>query len=174
MVLERDDRTIAPGASSPVNSSWRGRIIPEVLIAVIVFHLGALLAFVPYFFTWTGVVVALVTAQFFGYVMSVGFHRYFAHRSFSCSKPFEHVLAVLCLLCVQRGPVWWAATHRRHHHHADTELDPHNPRPSFLWAHLGWFIYRNDNTDPKWPRRSGWDLVLWSGACSSGRSSSGT
>lgn len=135
------------GAPS-VGASSRGRIIPEILVPVIVYHLCALLVLAPYFFSWAGVVLAAVTTYVFGSVIVIGYHRFFAHKSFRCSKTVERTIAVLGLLCVQRGPAWWAATHRRHHHHADSGLDPHNPRPSALWAHMGWFLFLNENTDP--------------------------
>lgn len=139
--------------------AWRGRIIPEVLIGVVAIHLGALLAFAPYFFTWAGVAAAVIGANVFGYAITVGYHRLFAHRSFTCSKGVERFVAVLGLICLQRGPAWWAATHRRHHHHSDTELDPHSPRPSVLWAHVGWFMFVNENTDRAILNRYAKDLM---------------
>jgi stearoyl-CoA desaturase (delta-9 desaturase) len=34
----------------------------------------------------------------------------------------------------------WVATHRMHHHHSDEPGDPHSPRHSFFWSHMGWFL----------------------------------
>ena len=34
----------------------------------------------------------------------------------------------------------WVATHRMHHQHSDEPSDPHSPRASFFWSHMGWFL----------------------------------
>jgi stearoyl-CoA desaturase (delta-9 desaturase) len=127
---------------------WTGRPIPEVIAIVTFYHIVALLALLPHFFSWAAVWVAVFSAYFFAAGIGIGYHRLLAHRSFSCSKRVEYFFAILGLLSVQRGPAWWAATHRRHHQHPDCGLDPHSPRPSILWAHMGWFFYLNENTDP--------------------------
>jgi fatty-acid desaturase len=55
----------------------------------------------------------------------------------------EHSLAILGLCCAQDTPARWVGIHRRHHEHADEQPDPHRPAAGFLWAHIGWMIYRN-------------------------------
>ncbi len=78
-------------------------------------------------------VLALFGYFLYGCVgLSVGFHRYFAHRSFAPPRwavVMFHLLGVMG--CFGTGPAW-AVTHRRHHEHADREGDPH---PARL---LGW------------------------------------
>jgi fatty-acid desaturase len=107
-------------------------------------HLIALLAFVPWFFSWTGVVLALLGLYVFGTLgISLCFHRMLTHRSVVCPKWLEHALAVLGLCCVQDTPARWVGIHRRHHEHADEQPDPHSPLAGFLWAHIGWMIFRN-------------------------------
>jgi len=57
--------------------------------------------------------------------LSVGFHRYFAHRSFEApgwAVPVFHLLGVMGCFGSAAG---WSALHRRHHAHADREGDPH-------------------------------------------------
>ncbi len=64
--------------------------------------------------------------------LSIGFHRYFAHRSFAAPRRavvMFHLLGVMG--CFGTGPAW-AVTHRRHHAHADRAGDPH---PA---GRLGW------------------------------------
>ena len=107
-------------------------------------HLIALLAFVPWFFSWTGVVLALLGLYVFGTLgISLCFHRMLTHRSVVCPIWLEHSLAILGLCCVQDTPARWVAIHRRHHEHADEQPDPHSPLAGFLWAHLGWMIFKN-------------------------------
>lgn len=60
------------------------------------------------------------------------YHRYFAHKAFRTSRAVQFAFALIGAVCVQRGPLWWAAHHRNHHRFADTERDQHSPRPK-LW-----------------------------------------
>src|ERR1700682_3303262 len=49
-----------------------------------------------------------------------GLHRYFSHRTYSTSRVFQFLLALLGCTAVQKGPLWWAANHRHHHRASDT------------------------------------------------------
>ena len=71
------------------------------------------------------------------------YHRLLTHRSLACPKWLEHFFAILGLCCVQDTPARWVGIHRKHHEHADEQPDPHSPLAGFMWAHLGWMIYRN-------------------------------
>ena len=67
-------------------------------------HLIALLAFEPWFFSWTGVVVAFLGLYVFGTLgISLCFHRMLAHRSVVCPKWLEHSLPSL-VCAVSRTP----------------------------------------------------------------------
>ncbi len=82
------------------------------------------------FFLWLGRMVAI----------TIGFHRYFSHRTFKTSRVFQFVLAFLSQTAGQRGVLWWAAHHRNHHKRSDEPGDPHSPRLHGLFhAHIGWF-----------------------------------
>lgn len=112
--------------------------------AIAAIHLIALLAFVPWFFSWAGLVATFIGLYVFGTLgISLCFHRMLTHRSLVCPKWLEHSLAILGLCCVQDTPARWVGIHRRHHEHADEQPDPHSPLVSFLWAHIGWMLYRN-------------------------------
>ena len=72
--------------------------------------------------------------------ITMGFHRYFSHRSFKTSRVFQFVLAVISQSAGQRGVLWWASHHRRHHKYSDEPEDVHSPRQQgFIFAHIGWF-----------------------------------
>jgi len=94
------------------------------------------------FFTGASVevlTVALVLWMGRMVAITMGFHRYFSHRSFKTSRVFQFVLALLSQSAGQRGVLWWASHHRRHHRYADQPQDPHSPRlRGFFFAHLGW------------------------------------
>lgn len=76
--------------------------------------------------------------------VEVGFHRYFSHRAFKCKPALRFALAAAGSIAAQGTVLYWAAVHRAHHRHADTDLDPHAPRPlgpAGLWrAHVGWLF----------------------------------
>jgi stearoyl-CoA desaturase (delta-9 desaturase) len=112
-------------------------------------HLVALLAFLPWFFSWTGVVLAVLGAYVFGLLgMNIGYHRLLTHRSFSCPRWVERSLAVVGACCLEESPTVWVAWHRQHHSAADKEEDPHSPVRSFLWGHVGWLMIKSDNAEP--------------------------
>jgi stearoyl-CoA desaturase (delta-9 desaturase) len=82
--------------------------------------------------------------------ITAGYHRYFAHRSYKTSRPFQFVLAWLGCMSLQKGPLWWAGHHRMHHRHSDTEEDVHSPITKTVWdAHVGW-ILDEDNEPTRW------------------------
>jgi fatty-acid desaturase len=121
-----------------------------IMVVVMAFcHLVALLALMPYFFSWTGVTLALLGAVLSVLGVNICYHRLLAHRGLSCSKRFEHFLAVLGVFAYQFGPAYWVAIHRRHHHFTDEFRDPHRPGSGFFWSHIGWLFAASDNTDPE-------------------------
>jgi stearoyl-CoA desaturase (Delta-9 desaturase) len=91
--------------------------------------------------SWIAVAVAAALYVLRMFALTGFYHRYFSHRAFKTSRATQFIFALIGAMCVQRGPLWWAAHHRNHHRHADTELDIHSPiRHGFLWSHLGWFL----------------------------------
>jgi len=120
------------------------RLVWRYAVAVIGYHLLALLAFIPWFFSWTGVALMAVGVYLFGMLgINLCYHRLLAHRGFKCAKWLEHFLAFLGLCCLQDTPAQWVAVHRRHHQYADKEQDPHSPLVNFLWGHVTWMLVEN-------------------------------
>ena len=70
--------------------------------------------------------------------ISIGFHRYFSHRSFETSAAGKWFLATAGTLTMQGSPLYWAGQHRLHHRHCEGALDPHSPLHGFWHAHGGW------------------------------------
>jgi fatty-acid desaturase len=121
------------------------RVLKPYAIGIPVVHVLCLLAFLPYFFSWTGVVLAIAGHYFFGLLgMTLGYHRLLTHRGFTCPKWFEHMLALLGVCCLQDSPARWVAVHRKHHQYSDEQPDPHSPHVTFMWGHFGWLMLRND------------------------------
>ena len=112
------------------------------LLGIIAIHGGAIYAF--YRGPTLRLVIFAVASYFVRmFAITAVYHRYFAHRAYKTSRPFQLFLAVLGLTATQKGPLWWASTHRVHHKHSDTEKDVHSPmRRGFWWSHMGWWLSR--------------------------------
>ncbi len=89
--------------------------------------------------------------------VTVGYHRYFTHRSFQTNRVVQIVLGVLGSMAVEGPIIPWVATHRRHHQHSDQPGDPHSPHThgdsllgtlqGMLHAHCGWLLSRQTAPD---------------------------
>ncbi|MCE9534203.1 MAG: fatty acid desaturase [Planctomycetes bacterium] len=122
------------------------RANPRIITGIVGFHLLALLACIPWLFSWTGVVLAVAGIYVFGTLgVNIGFHRLMTHRGFACPRWLEHSLSVLGSCCWQGTPMNWVAIHRMHHQHSDDPEDPHSPNTSFFWSHMGWFLIFDPN-----------------------------
>ncbi len=128
---------------APVIPYRINRIYAAVIIAV---HVMGLLAFFPYFFSWTGVAIMVIGIHLFGQGITIGYHRLLTHRSFKTPKWVEHGIAILGICCMEDTPARWVAVHRYHHVHSDEVPDPHSPQVSFWWSHMGWLMYLNRDT----------------------------
>ncbi len=126
---------MATGRTKGLKLDWMA------LAVVGAIHLLALGAFVPWLFSWTGVVLAVGGCYVFGTLgINLCFHRLLSHRSFKCPLWLEHSIAVLGVCCLQKTPGQFVATHRAHHQHSDHEGDPHSPLVSLFWGHMGWAL----------------------------------
>ena len=126
----------------------RLRIRWAYTLSILAVHLLALLACMPWLFSWAGLGACLMGLYVFGTLgVNICFHRLLTHRSFACSKRLEQSLAILGVCCLQEGPARWVAIHRQHHQHSDERPDPHSPLVAFLWGHVGWLLVGNSKTD---------------------------
>ncbi len=144
-----------PAASGPVAAASRSLPWPATTIdprqirwryaiGIPGIHVLACLAFVPYFFSWTGVIVAILGLYVFGTLgINLCYHRLLTHQGFVAPKWLEHSLAILGVCTLQDTPACWVAMHRIHHKHSDEQPDPHSPLVNFLWGHCGWLMVRN-------------------------------
>ena len=152
----------------PVLNETRDRIATGIVTAVPVLALGLVVWQVwGDFLRWSDVIVFAIMYLATGLGITVGFHRYFTHRSFKTSKPVRAVLAVLGSAAIEGPVISWVADHRKHHTFADQEGDPHSPhvdhgvgwRGAFkglLHAHVGWLFI---HTQRGLRRRYARDLV---------------
>jgi stearoyl-CoA desaturase (delta-9 desaturase) len=123
-------------------SSWFGYAV------FILLHAACLTVFfVDTTITALALCAACYVIHMFG--ITAGFHRYFSHRAFKTSRPFQFALACLGCSASQGGPSWWVARHRHHHRTSDTADDLHSPiAHGFWWSHSGWILSSvSDGTD---------------------------
>jgi stearoyl-CoA desaturase (delta-9 desaturase) len=83
---------------------------------------------------------------------TIGFHRYFTHKSFEAKQPVKIALGVLGCMTMQGPITQWVTDHRKHHAFSDKPGDPHSPHVGhdegglwgmvrgFVHAHVGWMF----------------------------------
>lgn len=119
-----------------------GRIRWDYVGFFVVIHLLALLALLPWFFSWSGLIAFLAGVVIFGQMaIPIGYHRLLSHRSFRVPKWFERTLVTLAMCTAQETPAHWVAWHRMHHSHSDRQEDPHSPQLGLFWAHIRWLFH---------------------------------
>ncbi len=127
--------TPASTKGEAIDSPFSTLIIPFVSV-----HILALLA--PWIagISWKLVGLAVLVYYIRMAAITIGYHRYFAHRAFKTSRAFQFVLAFLSQTSMQRGVLWWSAHHRDHHRYSDTDQDVHSPKRGIFWSHVGWIL----------------------------------
>jgi fatty-acid desaturase len=129
---------------APPRSVKRATLRWDYVLPIVSFHVLALLAFVPWLFSWTGVVLFVLGINVFGQLgVPIGYHRLLTHRSFRTSKWLERCFVGIALCNGQDTPAKWVTWHRIHHQHTDVQEDPHSPLVAFFWSHVGWLFYDN-------------------------------
>ena len=97
------------------------------------------------------------------------YHRYFAHNTFSCSRPIAVLQCIIASTGAQRSPLWWGSKHVRHHKFCENEGDPHSPFLFGFWySWMGWVLSKKESSidwDYVHPHLKTWEMVL-TDACS--------
>jgi sn-1 stearoyl-lipid 9-desaturase len=125
-----------------VAASTKLRLDWTMIIALIIFHIGAICAFLPGLFSWQAVGVALLLHWITGGLgITLGWHRLLSHRSFQVPKWLEYFFALCGTLALQGGIIWWVGLHRHHHLHSDEDVDHHDSKKGFLWSHVRWMCF---------------------------------
>jgi stearoyl-CoA desaturase (delta-9 desaturase) len=141
------DAATALSARLPLPATVRlDRVVWLYAIPIVAIHLAALTALVPWFFTWTGLALAILGVPFYGLGITLGYHRLLAHRSLVVPRWLEHGLALFAQCSLQDTPAKWVTVHRMHHAFSDERPDPHSPLVTFFWSHFYWLFYQNTAT----------------------------
>jgi stearoyl-CoA desaturase (Delta-9 desaturase) len=120
--------------------SWGTITIPFIIMHIMPFF--AIFTGV----TWTDVLILVVLYFSRIFFITIGFHRYFAHRAYKMNRFWQFVVAFLASTSAQKGVLGWAGYHRHHHHNSDQPEDIHSPLKGFWWSHMLWFMcekYKN-------------------------------
>ena len=113
----------------------RNRINWITIVALIIFHIGAVAAL--FMFTWKVFFTTLFLYWFsIGLGISMGYHRLHTHRSYKCPVWMEYLFAICGTLNLEGGPIFWVATHRVHHQKSDQPGDPHSPNDGAFWSQM--------------------------------------
>ena len=97
---------------------------------------------------WT-VAIGVAWLALSGLSITGGYHRLFAHRSYTAAGPLRLLYLLFGAAAVQNSALAWAADHRAHHSDTDGAGDPYNIRRGFWWAHLGWVFFRAPARDDR-------------------------
>ena len=141
--------------SGTLGGDTQSRTEQIILGVFIVVPFLAVLAAIPIMWRggwlgWHDVVIAFAMYAITGHGITVGFHRYFTHKSFKPDRAVKIVLAIAGSMAIQGPVVRWVADHRKHHKFSDREGDPHSPWrygetiPALIkglfYAHMGWLF----------------------------------
>jgi stearoyl-CoA desaturase (delta-9 desaturase) len=74
--------------------------------------------------------------------ITLGYHRLFSHISFKARMPVRLFTLVFGACAFENSCLDWASDHRRHHKHVDHEGDPYDISKGFMWAHIGWLMFK--------------------------------
>lgn len=77
-------------------------------------------------------------------LIQLGYHRLWAHCSYSATLPLRLWLAAAGGGAVQGSIRWWARGHRAHHRYTDTDKDPYSVRKGLLYSHFGWMVMKQN------------------------------
>jgi stearoyl-CoA desaturase (delta-9 desaturase) len=108
---------------------------------------------VPYYlytYGWDWFLFGLFLTLFVaaGLSITVGYHRLFSHQAFKASFPVRLMTLIFGAAAFENSILEWASDHRNHHKHVDTDDDPYDISKGFLFAHIGWILFKLENEAP--------------------------
>jgi stearoyl-CoA desaturase (delta-9 desaturase) len=80
--------------------------------------------------------------------ITVGYHRLFSHLSFKAKLPVRLFTLVFGACAFENSCLDWSSDHRRHHKHVDHDEDPYDISKGFMWAHIGWLMFKLNPEPP--------------------------
>lgn len=87
-------------------------------------------------------IFAMIYYCFGGVSITAGYHRLWAHRSYSAHWPLRLFFAVFGAASIEGSIKWWGHSHRIHHRYTDTVRDPYDARRGLWYSHMGWMLLK--------------------------------
>ena len=128
------------------NNSARPRLDWTNSLFLATAHLVGIYAIVHltvFHFSWWTLGFGALWGVFCGLAITGGYHRLFAHSSYSASPLLRAFYLAFGAASIQNSALAWSADHRRHHAKTDSDSDPYDIRRGFWWAHVGWVLHRD-------------------------------
>ena len=130
---------------------WQKLANGLIIIAPFVAFVVAIVLFWNHFVGWTNLSILAVGYLLTGLGITVGFHRFFAHRSFKTYPAVSYIFAILGSCAIEGNILVWVSDHRKHHQFSDRMGDPHSPHTAegegpvamlrgLVHAHVGWML----------------------------------
>ena len=115
-----------------------------------------------YDFSWVDWSLFFILYIVTGLGITVGYHRFVAHRSFKCKDSVKVALLIAGGMALENSALRWAGDHIRHHARCDEEEDPYNAKLGFWHSHCGWLFWKDPYRDPKYSARLEQDpIIMW-------------
>jgi stearoyl-CoA desaturase (delta-9 desaturase) len=133
---------VAPGRAANLDDANLDKLDLANSIPFLLSHAVAFAAPFVVGISWKLVGLAMLFYYLRMAATTIGYHRYFSHRTFKTSRVFQFLLAFAAETSAQKGALWWAAHHRDHHRYSDMEGDIHSPKKGFWWSHVLWILCR--------------------------------
>ncbi len=83
------------------------------------------------------------------FAITAGYHRLYAHCAYKCARGVQIFFAIFGAMSFQHSILEWVKDHRHHHWDVDTDKDPHNIKRGLFWAHIGCWLSKRPEFDPK-------------------------
>lgn len=140
----------------PDTDRWIRRLAYPTIGVPAAGFVGAVVFSLRYGFSWADGLTLGVMYLLTALGVEAGLHRLLSHCAFRAEGAVAAALGVAGSMAAQGQITFWVGIHRVHHAFADTDRDPHSPRPigtgplarlRGLWhGHVGWlFTLRRSN-----------------------------
>ncbi|KIP11139.1 hypothetical protein PHLGIDRAFT_100083 [Phlebiopsis gigantea 11061_1 CR5-6] len=87
-------------------------------------------------------VLSFILWQVACFSVTIGYHRLYAHKSFTASFGTRAVLALLGTSAFQGSIKWWVLRHRLHHVRSPANHQWYAATRGLVWSHIGWIFYK--------------------------------
>lgn len=80
--------------------------------------------------------------------ITLGYHRLYSHLAFKAKWPVRLFTLMFGACAFENSCLDWTSDHRKHHKHVDHDDDPYDISKGFMWAHIGWLIFKIKPEEP--------------------------